>query len=220
MNEEYLKPTYFLDSDNPAVKKFAEDAIQGCDTEAEKAVALYYKVRDTFPYSPFQVDVRREQVRASAQLTKKQGYCVHKALLLAAAARAVGIPSRLQFFIVRNHLGTGEFEKYLETDLIVFHGAAQLYVDGEWRKVVPAFDKGLCAKLRVAPLEFDGLHDAVFQEYSREGGRSSYMETVKDYGTFADFPHQLALQELKKYYKSAFDPTKPMKDRLVFTDWD
>jgi transglutaminase-like putative cysteine protease len=216
----YLQPTYFLDSDNPAVQKFATEVTLGLLTDVEKAVALYYKVRDGFHYVPYHISLKREALKASAQLKQKNGYCVQKAALLVAACRAVGIPARLQFFIVKNHLGTGELEKALKTDLIVFHGGAQIYLEGRWLKVVPAFDKRLCERLHVAPLEFDGHHDSCFQEFIDAAGTKKFMEYVHDYGTFADFPLRLAMQELRRYYPSAFDEKTPQKDRVVFIDWE
>jgi len=101
---EYLQPTEFLDFDNQTVKDFAEKNTVGATSDTEKAIKLYYAVRDSFQYNPYLLDLRREGLTASNLLTRNSGYCVEKAVLLAASARAVGVPSRLSFYIVRNHI--------------------------------------------------------------------------------------------------------------------
>ena len=47
------------------------------------------------------------------------------------------------------------------TDLFVFHGYTELYLDGKWVKATPAFNLSLCTKFRVKPLEFDGRADSI-----------------------------------------------------------
>ena len=83
---EYLKPGSFVDSDHPAVRAFAADHARGADTR-EKAVALYYAVRDGVRYNPFQNFTADEAYRASMCLERHVGWCVSKAALLAASAR-------------------------------------------------------------------------------------------------------------------------------------
>jgi transglutaminase-like putative cysteine protease len=109
--EEYLQPTEFLDFDRQSVKQFAETHARGAKNETERAVALYRAVRDGFQYNPYLLDLRRAGLTASNLLTRNRGYCVEKAVLLAASARAVGVPSRLSFYIVRNHIATEKLER-------------------------------------------------------------------------------------------------------------
>ncbi len=196
--ENYLRSTEFIDSDNPSVREFAERSVAEAATDTEKAVSLYYAVRDGFQYDPYVLDLRRESLRASTLLTKTRGYCVEKAILLAASARSVGIPSRLSFYIVRNHIATERLAEALEKDYLVFHGAAEMYLEEKWVKTTPAFNKRLCDFLGVEPIEFDGTADAIFQEYDREG--NVFMEYLHDYGAFDDMPYQMFLDELDKHY--------------------
>lgn len=222
--KEYLAPSEFINSDHPDVIKFAKETVGEAIDPAEQVKQLFYKIRDLYPYVPFGMDLRREALKASAQLNNKTGYCVPKAMLLTACARSLGIPARICFFIVRNHLGTGKLEAMLNTDLIVFHGSAEVYLNGKWVKLVPAFDKKLCDKLGVSPIEFDGVHDAIFQEYHpKEGGESAnqkqFMEYIHEYGSFDDFPYELARTELFKHYPSAFDDSLPMEQRILFKHW-
>jgi hypothetical protein len=211
---EYLEPTEFLDSDHDAVREFATRHTTVGGTEVEKAVGLYYAVRDGFQYDPYVLDLRRDSLRASALLKKSRGYCVEKALLLAASARAVGIPSRLSFYIVRNHIATERLAKALEKDYLVFHGAAEMYLGDRWIKTTPAFNKRLCEFLGVEPIEFDGRADAIFQAYDRKG--NIFMEYLHDYGAFADMPYQMFLDELDKHYPHLTKNPRFVTDELVY----
>ncbi|MCC5943967.1 MAG: transglutaminase family protein [Bernardetiaceae bacterium] len=199
--EVYLIPTFFIDSDNAEVVAFAQKHTTPTMSEKERAVALYYAVRDGFRYDPYKIDLRREALPASRLLGRNAGYCVEKANLLAAAARAVGVPSRLGFSIVRNHIGTAKLEQMLRTDTLVFHGYTELYLGGKWCKATPAFNAALCEKLGVEPLAFDGENDSIFQ--SHEGG--GFMEYLHDYGNFSDLPHELFVSELRKHYPHIFE---------------
>lgn len=212
--DEYLKPTEFLDCEDAAVREFSELHSDGAKTDIEKAVKLYYAVRDGFQYDPYVLDLRREGLKASTLLTKTRGYCVEKAILLAATARSVGIPSRLSFYIVRNHIETGRLERLLEKNYLVFHGAAEMYLDGQWLKTTPAFNKKLCDFLGVEPLEFDGIKDSIFQEFDHSG--NTFMEYIHDYGAFSDLPYEMYLDELKRHYPHIFVNTRYLKEDLVY----
>jgi len=211
---EYLKPTEFLDSDEVSVREFANRSIGSAPSDRDRAVALYYAVRDGFQYDPYVLDLRREGLRASKLLTKTRGYCVEKAVLLAASARAVGIPSRLSFYIVRNHIATDRLEKLLERNYLVFHGAAEMMLEDEWIKATPAFNRRLCDFLGVEPLEFDGTSDSIFQEFDRTGSR--FMEYLHDYGAFSDLPYETYLEELNKHYPHIFDNDSYSNGDLIF----
>jgi len=212
--ENYLRPTEFIDSDNQSVRDFATRETAGATTDKERAVRLYYAVRDGFQYDPFVLDLRREALRASTLLTKTRGYCVEKAVLLAATARAVGIPSRLSFYNVRNHIATERLAKVLEKDYLVFHGAAEMYLDGKWVKATPAFNKRLCDFLDVEPIEFDGTGDAIFQEYDRAG--NVFMEYLHEYGAFDDMPYQMFLDELDRHYPHITNNPRFVTDELIY----
>ena len=195
--EVYLRPTAFIDCDHPAVAAFAEDAAPAGEPR-ERAMALFYAVRDGFRYDPYRVDLRPEGMRASTVLTNGYGFCIPKAVLLAAAARRVGIPSRLGFGDVKNHISTERLRRLMATDLFVYHGYTDLYLDERWVKATPAFNRTLCERFDVAPLEFDGIHDALLQHYDRSGNR--YMEYVNDRGTRADLPLDEIRAAFERYY--------------------
>jgi transglutaminase-like putative cysteine protease len=212
--KEYLESTEFLDFDKPEVGEFARRNSDAGKTAAENAVSLYYAVRDGYTYNPYTLDLRREGLRASNLVGRKSGYCIVKAILLAASARAVGIPSRLSFYNVKNHIAAERIEKILGTNVLVFHGAAELFLNGQWLKTTPAFNRRLCEKLNVAPLEFGGTEDSIFQQYDESG--AVFMDYLFDYGDFADFPYELALSEMRRHYPHIFESDKYTKEPLVY----
>jgi transglutaminase-like putative cysteine protease len=186
IGEEYLKPTPILNSDHPRVAGFAQEAIAGARDPIDKAVRLYYAVRDGILYDPYYPFYRPEHYQASNILEKGRGYCVCKAALLCAVGRAVGIPARIGFATVRSHLTTTNLKEHLGSDLFVYHGFTEFYLEEKWIKSTPAFNKELCRRHKVAPLEFDGREDSLFQEYDTENKR--YMEYLAYHGTYADVP--------------------------------
>jgi transglutaminase-like putative cysteine protease len=197
-----LVPSAHLDFDHPRVLAWAaEHGGPGRDA-VTVAVALYHAVRDGWRYDPYTLDLDRSTMRASAFLDRDRGYCVEKANLLAAACRAWGIPARLGFGDVRNHLGTEKLEATLGTDLMVFHGYAELWLEGRWVKATPAFNRGLCDRLGVPPLDFDGRQDAVFQAHA-PGGRA-FMTYETDRGHFDDWPADEMERALREHYGHLF----------------
>jgi len=201
--ESYLKPGIYINSDHPEVIKFTHTHTSNFDSIKEKAEALYYAVRDGFRYDPYRLDFSTEAVKASHILTRDYGYCVEKSCLFAAGVRVLGIPSRMGFAKVRNHIGTAKLEEILKTDVLVFHGYAELWLNNRWIKATPVFNKSLCDKLNVAPLDFNGKEDAVLQPYDAAGGQ--FMEYLYDYGTYDDVPYELFIAELLKHYPHLTD---------------
>ena len=141
--ESYLQPGVYIDSDHPAVVAFAREHVRG-STEIARAVSLYYAVRDGIRYNPFLDFTVDSAYRASSCLEAGEGFCVGKAALLAASARAEGIPARVGFADVRNHLSTPRLLEYIGSDLFVYHGYTELFLEGKWVKATPAFNLALC----------------------------------------------------------------------------
>ncbi|MEI7639150.1 MAG: transglutaminase family protein, partial [Syntrophus sp. (in: bacteria)] len=177
---EFLQPTGFIDSNSPAVIAFANRVTEGVTLQKEKAIKLYNAVRDEIKYDPYRIEFTPEAFRASVIIGKGYGYCVAKAIVLAAAGRAAGIPSRLCFADVRNHLTTERLKEIMKTDLFIYHGYTEFYLNGRWLKVTPTFNRSLCERFHVKPLEFDGENDAIFHPYDVDGRR--HMEYVTDHG--------------------------------------
>jgi transglutaminase-like putative cysteine protease len=193
-----LKPTYYLDAEHPTVGALAQDAIGAAVDDVDKAVRLYYAVRDGFLYDPYSVQSQPETCKASAVIARGRGYCVAKAVVLAAAARAAGIPARLGFADVRNHLATERLRRMMGTDIFYYHGFTELHLEGKWVKATPAFNIELCHKFGVLPLEFDGRSDSIFHPFDASNRR--HMEYVNDRGSRVDLPFEELREAMARYY--------------------
>ncbi|MEN6320991.1 MAG: transglutaminase family protein [Syntrophaceae bacterium] len=201
--QNYLSPTYFIDSNASEVIAFAGDYAGDKETSLEKGIALFYAVRDKIRYDPYRIDLeKKESFKASVIISRGYGYCVAKAIALAAVARASGIPSRLGFADVRNHLSTERLRQLMKTDTFIFHGYTELFLEGRWVKATPTFNLSLCDKFGVNPLDFDGRKDSLFHPYDKEGKR--HMEYVKDHGPFPDVPYERIVTYFREYYPSYF----------------
>jgi transglutaminase-like putative cysteine protease len=199
---EYLKPGRFVDSDHPAVIAFSKEHSKG-KGDREKAVSLYYAVRDRIRYNPFQNFTLDDTYRASVCTEQGSGWCVPKAALLAACARAIGIPARVGYADVRNHITTPELTAKMGTDLFVFHGYTELLLEGSWVKATPAFNLSLCMRFRVKPLEFDGMADSLFHPFDEDNRR--HMEYVRDRGTYDDVPADEIRRVFSETYPNYFN---------------
>jgi transglutaminase-like putative cysteine protease len=194
---QYLDPGRYIDSAHPAVIDFSESKAKG-KSERERAVSLYYAVRDDIRYNPF-LDFRSDLVfTASAVLAAGEGFCIGKAALLAALARAAGIAARVGFADVKNHLTSPRLSETMGSDLFVFHGYTELYLDGRWVKATPAFNLALCSKFRVKPLEFDGRDDSIFHPFDEDNRR--HMEYLRSRGSYADVP----VPEIQDAFREAY----------------
>jgi transglutaminase-like putative cysteine protease len=194
---EFLRPGRYIDSDHPAVISFAKQHAVGKDPLA-RAVALYYAVRDAIRYNPFLDFSKDETFRASRCITAGEGFCIGKAALLAACARAEGIPARVGFADVKNHLTTPALLERMGTDLFIYHGYAELLLEGRWVKATPAFNVELCRRFRVKPLEFDGREDSIFHPFDEQDRR--HMEYLRDRGSHADVPVEEIMQAFREAY--------------------
>lgn len=212
--QKYLESTYFLDFNDADVKAFAEANSSKNQSKKQNAIQLYYAVRDGFKYNPYKLDLRKVGLKASSLIKKKSGYCIEKAVFLAAVGRCIEIPSRLSFYIVKNHIATGKIEKILKTNKLVFHGATEFYLDDKWLKVTPAFDARLCEHLGVATLEFDGTEDSIFQQFDNNG--NVFMKYLHSYGDFDDMPYELAISEFIKHYPHIFESEEYVTEDLVY----
>ena len=194
---EYLAPGRYIDSAHPAVVDFAKENLRG-QSARERAVSLYYAVRDKIRYNPFLDFTSTDVFRASAVLESGQGFCIGKASLLAACARAAAIEARVGFADVKNHLTTPRLAETMGSDLFVYHGYTEFHVEGRWVKATPAFNLALCQRFRVKPLEFDGREDSIFHPFDEDERR--HMEYLRDRGAYADVP----VAEIQQAFREAY----------------
>ena len=212
---EYLQSTRFVDSASDAVRRFAERSAGNAADDVARAVKLFYAVRDGVRYDPFSMRLDPQIYVASHVLSAKSAFCIPKAILLAAAARALGIPCAIGLSDVVNHLTTEKLKALMGgTTYFMHHGYAVMYLEGRWVKAAPAFNIELCTRFGVLPTEFDGRSDAIFQPYDAKQRR--HMEYVKDHGVWSDFPYAKVEADFRAFYPaSAFttqDPGEKFED--------
>lgn len=210
-----LASTALIDGDHPLVQGFSRKHALGAD-DRERAVALYHAVRDGFRYDPYRIDLSAAGMRASHVLEIGVGWCVTKAALLCAAARAAGIPARVGYADVRNHLSTERMRQTMKTDLFVWHGYTELWLDGAWVKATPAFNIELCDRFGLLPLEFDGRADSLYHPFDKAGHR--HMEYVREHGSFDDMPLARIVEDFDRVYPGMVAASNPLKSASFEAD--
>ncbi len=200
--ELYLKPTFFIDSDSKEIIELANKLTENTNDVGENAKSIFYWARDEILYNPYDTfTFEREDYKASHIIKQMKGWCVQKACVLAALARSIQIPSRLHFADIRNHRVPEKLLKAMKTNLFVYHGYTELFIDGSWLKATPAFNISLCEKFNLKTVEFDGVHDGMLPETNLDGQK--YIEYIKDRGITSDFPFDTLFETIRKYYNTS-----------------
>jgi transglutaminase-like putative cysteine protease len=184
--EEYLRATAAIEVDHPQVRAKARELAAGAASARDRALRLFAFVRDQIPYNLFMISMHPDDFRASFVLAAEKGYCVQKAVLLCALARAAGIPARLALARIRNHRVPPKIRERLGRDVFPGHGYNQFFLDGRWVSAAATFDAALCARVGVPVVAFDGQNDAMLPAKALDGG--PYIEYLERYGHFADLP--------------------------------
>jgi len=164
----YLAPAEFVDSDHPAIISFARETAGSTGTDLERVLRLFHAIRDGIRYDPYMPMSEKQSFRASDCLM-------------------IGVPARCGYADVRNHLATRKLLESMGTDVFFWHSFSDLYLEGKWVKATPAFNRSLCDKFGLKPLEFDGRSDSLFHEFDRAGNK--HMEYIRFRGTYADVPY-------------------------------
>ncbi len=205
-----LQCTPAIDGDHPRVTVFAHSHADGAAKARDQAVCLYYAVRDGIRYDPYLIDLSVKGMRASTTLASGRGWCVPKAVLLAACCRVLGIPAMLGFADVRNHLTTARLRNLMKTDVFYWHGYTSIFIDGQWVKATPAFNIELCQRFDLKPLDFDGAADSIYHPFDQLG--NAHMEYVRCRGEFSDIPLDRIRNTLQRHYGSLLSLTSVDSD--------
>ncbi len=200
---KYLQPTYYLDFKDNVIQHIISDFNTLTISDKEKSIDIYTKVRDQWKYNPYNISLSKENFKASIIAKKPTGNCVEKSILLIACLRALGIPARLHLGKVKNHIAAERLIEKFGSNELTPHGMVNVYLDGKWLKMSPAFNRSLCKKFNVAPLDFDGENNSFLQHYNSEG--NLFMEYIEDYGHFEDIPLEFMKENIKKHYPHIFD---------------
>lgn len=196
----YLQPTEFFDFDKKIVQNQLKEIIKGLDTVKEKAIALFYWVRDEIKYNmATYLPNSKSNFKASVTLRRKNGFCVSKSILLSSFARAIRIPARIHLVDLINHKVSQRVIEFMGHNIMYYHGYSEFYLNGKWLKLTPSFDKATAIKGGFLPMvEFDGESDAVFPPYDNNG--NLFGEYVKDRGVHADLP----LEEIDRVFEEKY----------------
>jgi transglutaminase-like putative cysteine protease len=195
--EAYRRPGDLIDSGHPTIIAYAS-RIAGQGSDRERALRLYYAVRDDLRYDPYNTPMRHEAYRASATLAAGHGYCVNKAGVMAAACRASGIPARVGYADVRNHMTTRRLAELMGSDVFFYHGYTDVWLDRRWVKATPAFNRELTERFGLRPLDWDGASDSIYHPFDLSGRR--HMEYLAYRGVFADIPFDEIRGAFRHYY--------------------
>jgi transglutaminase-like putative cysteine protease len=198
--KKHLLPTLIMDSDHESVQEFAHQHAGSSRKPIDQAVSLYYAVRDEIRYNPYTFELSVNGLKASTTLAVGEAWCVPKAALLAACCRLMGIPARLGFADVRNHLSTKRLREQMKTDVFHWHGYTATYLDGKWVKSTPAFNVELCEKFRLRTLDFDGQNDSIYHPFDLDGNK--HMDYIQFRGEYDDVPLEEMQESFKKLNRS------------------
>lgn len=214
-----LQATEFLDYESPTVRAFVDTALAGDDLDATgAAIRLFYAVRDGLRYEVYQSDLSPAGMRASSIINRGFGFCIHKSLVYAAAVRAVGIPSRIVYGDVRNHLASPRLRELVGGDLFRFHSLTEVYLNDTWVKATPVFNKTLCRLYQITPLDFDGVTDSVYHPYDEQGRK--HMEFLHWHGHFDDFPYDLVVNGIREAHPRLFASSVATADGSLVDEAD
>ncbi|MEA1961793.1 MAG: transglutaminase-like domain-containing protein [Bacillota bacterium] len=199
----YLEKTCNMDIDHPTVL----DVMKRLDltdlSPEQKAMKIFYFVRDKCHYNMYATTGNLEAYKASAILQSGEGWCLQKAVLFTALARAAGIPSRLIIVSIRNHKAPREVWDVMGTNVFFPHAYNHLYLNGRWIKAAATFDAAICKKINVPIVEFDGTEDAILPQYDNEG--KPYIEYLEEFGYHADVPWPLIMEKSREMYGEYHD---------------
>ena len=127
---EYLAATLWINADAPAIRRFAERAAQGVDDDIARMLRLEQAVRERISNKSLRVGY----ASALDAYTRREGDCSEHALLLAAAARSLGIPTRIAIGLVY----ADRFGRHRQ--VFVPHAWVQARVAGRWQNFDAAQD--------------------------------------------------------------------------------
>jgi len=206
--EQYLKPTEFFDFDKKRVKDQASEITYGLKTDKEKAIALFYWVRDNIKYNMYTYYPKiKANLKSSVTLRRGTGFCMSKAVLLSTLARAVKIPAKIHMVDIINHKISEKVIDFMGTNVFHCHGYSELFLDEKWYKLTPVFDNETAIKNGFVPLiEFDGNSDAMFSPKDMNG--NLFVEYIKDYGSYSDLPFSKINKIFEKKYSKFYSNLK------------
>jgi hypothetical protein len=122
------------DFDHPIVIAAAKKLTRGLDSDREKLKKLFYYVRDDIKFG---YPLKGDLMKASETITLGLGQCNTKSALLLALCKAVELPARIHFSLIKKDIQKGIFTgvgfKLLPE--FISHSWLEVKIDGKWRRI-------------------------------------------------------------------------------------
>jgi hypothetical protein len=195
-------PTRFMDCDHPSIIARVRKLEVTDLPPAQRAVRLFEFVRDRITYE-FKAKLDAKDYIASTVLARGFGFCVQKAVLLCALARAAGVPAALAMTDVRDRSLPKKITDGMGTDILHHHGLAGFHLGGRWLTVDASLSPDVVHRKRYRPVEFDGRRDALLQRTTRTG--RPHCEYIACHGLFEDLPFEEMMGAFREKYRGG-DP--------------
>ncbi len=163
-SNDFLISSKYCDFKTASVYKKARNITGGSKDDRERAVALFYWVRDNILYR-----VGMWQRTASATLQEGEGTCTNKSNLLVAFLRANGIPAGYGVMKVLGQQYFGPIALPILRSMVSkysVHIYTVVYLGGKWIKCDPSDDIVLSSNTAhfnstTALIDWDGKNDAI-----------------------------------------------------------
>src|SRR5205085_573567 len=165
---ECLAATPFVECVHADVARTAV-SVAGAESDLPaRARSLFRFVRDEVRYE-FMAKLEPEQYRASAVLSARAGFCVQKAVLLAALSRAAQVPCAIVLSDLRDRTLPKDIVAAMGTDVMHDHGLNAFHLEGAWRLADASLSPDIVQRKRYRPVDFDGVAHALLAPTTLDG---------------------------------------------------
>jgi hypothetical protein len=164
---EYLIATRLCDCDNPWIREKAEEIVVGASNPEEKALEIFYYVRDKIRFS-----LAYSQSKASHTLKRGYGECGNKTNVQITLLRAAKIPARFRWTQVKTEVLQHLIADFVYKNMppVASHFWCECYLDEKWVSCELLLDKilydgmlmeGLITKDQIPTIDWDGKTDLI-----------------------------------------------------------
>lgn len=208
--EACLGPTRFIDSTHPSIVAAVDELGIRCLPPVERARRVFAFVKDRIRYE-FSAKMSEEEYIASYVLAAGRGFCVQKAVLLAALGRAAGVPTALALSDLRDRSLPAWVTEALTTDVMHHHGLNAFWLDGAWVKVDASLSPDVVERKGYRDVVFAPPEDALLAPTTLAG--APHADYVAFHGLYADLPFEQMIGAFLEAYSRA-DVGKLMRFRM------